>query len=145
MYQYTIKLYKNHSENTDVQKNLTDEKVINGVSRVSVNILSPVIELQGYEINEYNYCYIDELKRYYFIEQIVASTNGIIQLTMKVDVLMSYIDDIKASKGMITKNRDYNPYAGDFEAESRYTLQKYEFPNGFDSKDGDFVFVTMRG
>lgn len=145
MYKYTLKLYKNSSENNDVSKTLTDEHRVTGYSRVVVDMLNPVIELAGIEVNSYNYCYVQELNRYYYIENINISPNGVYRLSMRIDVLMTYRDDIMASHGLITKNREYNPYTGDVDVESRYTLEKHEFENGFDFTNGDFVLVTMRG
>ena len=145
MYKYTLKLYKNSSENNDVSKTLTDEHKVTGYSRAVVDMLNPVIELAGIEVNSYNYCYVQELNRYYYIENITISPNGVYRLSMRIDVLMTYRDDIMASHGLITKNREYNPYTGDVDVESRYTLEKHEFENGFDFTNGDFVLVTMRG
>lgn len=145
MYKYTLKLYKNSSENNDVSKTLTDEHKVTGYSRAVVDMLNPVIELAGIEVNSYNYCYVQELNRYYYIENINISPNGVYRLSMRIDVLMTYRDDIMASHGLITKNREYNPYTGDVDVESRYTLEKHEFENGFDFTNGDFVLVTMRG
>lgn len=145
MYKYTLKLYKNSSENNDVSKTLTDEHKVTGYSRVVVDMLNPVIELAGIEVNSYNYCYVQELNRYYYIENINISPNGVYRLSMRIDVLMTYRDDIMTSHGLITKNREYNPYTGDVDVESRYTLEKHEFENGFDFTNGDFVLVTMRG
>ena len=145
MYKYTLKLYKNSSENNDVSKTLTDEHKVTGYSRAAVDMLNPVIELAGIEVNSYNYCYVQELNRYYYIENINISPNGVYRLSMRIDVLMTYRDDIMASHGLITKNREYNPYTGDVDVESRYTLEKHEFENGFDFTNGDFVLVTMRG
>lgn len=145
MYKYTLKLFKNSSENNDVSKTLTDEHRVTGYSRVVVDMLNPVIELAGIEVNSYNYCYVQELNRYYYIENINISPNGVYRLSMRIDVLMTYRDDIMASHGLITKNREYNPYTGDVDVESRYTLEKHEFENGFDFTNGDFVLVTMRG
>ena len=145
MYKYTLKLFKNSSENNDVSKTLTDEHKVTGYSRSVVDMLNPVIELAGIEVNSYNYCYVQELNRYYYIENINISPNGVYRLSMRIDVLMTYRDDIMASHGLITKNREYNPYTGDVDVESRYTLEKHEFENGFDFTNGDFVLVTMRG
>lgn len=145
MYKYTLKLFKNSSENNDVSKTLTDEHKVTGYSRVVVDMLNPVIELAGIEVNSYNYCYVQELNRYYYIENINISPNGVYRLSMRIDVLMTYRDDIMASHGLITKNREYNPYTGDVDVESRYTLEKHEFENGFDFTNGDFVLVTIRG
>lgn len=145
MYQYTLKLYKNSSENNDLQKTISNECVVQGYSRVVVDMLNPVIELAGIDVNSYNYCYVQELNRYYYIENVNIHPNGVYKLTMRVDVLMTYKDDILASHGLITKNREYNPYTGDIDVESRYTLEKHEFENGFDYTNGDFVLVAMRG
>lgn len=145
MYTYTLKLYKNSSENNDVLKTISNEMVITGKSRTVIDILNPVVDLAGVDVNSYNYCYIEELKRYYYIENMMLSPNGVTRLSMSIDVLMSYREDILASHGVITKNREYNPYTGDYDVESRYTLEKHEFENGFNFNDGDFVMVTMRG
>lgn len=145
MFEYTLKLYKNSSENNDLNKNISDEKIVKGYSRTVIDMLNPVIDLQGIEINKYNYCYVQQLNRYYYIENISISPNGIYRLSMRIDVLMTYRDDILASQGLITKNREYNPYTGEVDTESRYTLSKHEFENGFNYNDGDFVLVTMRG
>lgn len=145
MYQYTLKLYKNTSENNDIEKNLINETDFTGYSRSVVDVLNPVIELAGVQANTFNYCYIQELQRYYYIENMALKPNGVNTLTMRVDVLMTYKTDILASKGVITKNRNYNPYAGEYDAESRYTLEKHTFENVFDYTTGDFVMVAMRG
>lgn len=145
MYHYTLKLYKNSSENNDLDKNLSNENVVNGYSRDVVDMLNPVIQLAGIEVNSYNYCYIVELQRYYYIENMTLATNGVYKLFMRIDVLMTYKEDIRESQGLITKNREYNPYTGEFDVEPRYTLEKHEFENGFDFSNGDFVLVTMRG
>ncbi len=141
---YTLQLYKNLSENIAVQKHLTDMIEIHGTTRVAIDILNPVIDVAGLNVNEYNYCYIKELRRYYYIENTVIATNGICRLTMRVDVLMSYIDDIKASSGLITKQREYNPYFGEYDIESKTTLQRYEFENKF-NPIGDFILIALRG
>ncbi len=141
---YTLRLYKNTSENSDVQKHLTDMFEIKGTTRVAIDILKPVIDVAGLNANEYNYCYIIELKRYYYIENTVIATNGICRLTMRVDVLMSYIDDIRASSGLITKQREYNPYFGEYDVESKTIKQRYDFRDVFD-KTGEFVLVALRG
>ena len=128
----------------DVEKHLTDMQEIKGISRVAIDTLKPVIDIDGLNINEYNYCYIVELKRYYYIENTVISTNGICRLTMRVDVLMTYIEDIKASYGLITKQHDYNPYFGDYDVESRTIKQRYNFTSPFDDT-GEFILVALRG
>lgn len=141
---YTLEFYKNLSENVDVQKNLTGKMTISANSRVPLDILTPVVDVQGIDANEYNYCYIKELYRYYYIENTVVLPNGVCHLSLRVDVLMSYADDIKASSGLITKQRVYNPYFGEYDVDSRTMLRKFEFEDNF-NKTGEFVLVALRG
>ena len=41
-------------------------------------------------MSSYNYCYIPEFKRYYFIDEIVSVKNGIWRVSLHVDVLESF-------------------------------------------------------
>ena len=66
MYQYTLELYKNKSDNNVLNKVLTDKCTISGLSRVEIDTLAPVVDISGVNINEFNYCYIQELQRYYY-------------------------------------------------------------------------------
>lgn len=141
--QYTLKLYRNTSENRDLIKTLEHESVIIGETRQALDILAPEIFVSGIAPNEFNYCYIVELKRYYYIEG-YQTDKGLSLLKLRVDVLMSYADDIKASSGLITKQRDYNPYYGEYETEGRTDLETKKFKDPF-NHDGEFVIVAMRG
>ncbi len=141
---YTLELYKNMSENSDVQKKLTDKITLSGIARAAIDILKPIIDVQGIPANEYNYCYVKELKRYYYIENTIVDPNGVCRLTMRVDVLMTYIEDIRASSGLIMKQREYNPYFGEYDIDARMTLQKYVFEDKF-NKTGEFILVALRG
>lgn len=141
---FDIVFYKNQSENKDVVKILTDEYRISGKARSDIDIMSPVIGVKGNDIINYNYCYIEELKRYYYITNYKSLAKDIIELYLKIDVLMTYKEDIKASSGLIRKQRDYNPYYGDIEAENRKTIDKYNLENPFNT-DGNFILVSMKG
>lgn len=144
MYQYTLELYKNKSDNNVLNKVLTDKCTISGLSRVEVDTLAPVVDISGVNINEFNYCYIQELQRYYYITKTVINPNGIARLSLRVDVLMTYADDIRASRGLITKQEEYNPYYGDYDIEAKTQQVRLDFENAF-SLDGEYVLVALRG
>ena len=56
-----------------------------------------------------NYAYIPELKRYYFITDIVAVNDTLWELTMHCDVLMSFKDEIYNVDGYVSRNEfSYN-------------------------------------
>lgn len=145
---YTMKFYKNLSENNDVDKVLTDEKIVLGEPRNYIDLLTPEIRANGKEygitFNSYNYCYIVELERFYYIESFRFFPSGLVEMSMKVDVLMTYKDDIRASSGLILKQRNYNPYYGEYDTEGRTDLETKEFKDPF-KHDGEFVIVAMRG
>ena len=107
MYKFTLDLYKNKSDNNVLHKVLTGKYTIKGVSRADFDILTPSIIVTSAKANDYNYCYIQELHRYYYITHCVVNTDKTITLSFKVDVLMTYADDILASRGLITKQADY--------------------------------------
>ena len=141
--QYTLKLYRNTSENRDLIKNLENEHILIGETRKALDILTPEMLVSGIEPNEYNYCFIVELQRYYYIEG-YQTDKGLSLLKMRVDVLMSYADDIKASSGLITKQRDYNPYYGEYDVQDKPELTRLEFQDKF-NHNGEFVLVALRG
>ena len=60
------------------------------------------------EIIKANYCYIDELARYYFISDIQVVNNVLIQLYLKEDVLYTYANQIKEHTAYISRNEFTN-------------------------------------
>lgn len=142
---YSIKFFKNLSENNELDKQLTGETLVAGDSRGDINLFQPSIIVKDVEVNQFNYCYIVELKRYYFVENFTIRPNGLAVIQLKVDVLMSFKDDIRASSGLIMKQRQYNPYYGEYDVESRVDVDRYDFPQNVFNYDGEFVIVAMKG
>lgn len=60
------------------------------------------------EIIKCNYCYIDELERYYFVSDIQVVNNDLIQLYLKEDVLYTYKDKILAHTAYVSRNEFKN-------------------------------------
>lgn len=64
------------------------------------SIVNPTIRIQNTKnvsmktLTRANYAYIPELRRYYFIDNIVILSNQQIQYSLSVDVLMTYKDGI---------------------------------------------------
>lgn len=91
-----IYLYKTVDDDNVVNKTLTDELLISNVKLKSpVNINNPVLTLTAkHNIKDYNYAYIPEFEKYYFIEDITLQSNNINVITLRVDVLKTYEEDI---------------------------------------------------
>lgn len=100
-----IIFYKSTNEVNSFPKTLTDGVAISGSLRSECDILNPVIEFEGIGVSiPYNYCYIPTFKRYYFITEAKSVRNGILELSMHVDVLQSWANEILNSKGLILRS-----------------------------------------
>lgn len=81
------------------RKNST-KQAFNGVSykhgtlKDFCSITKPVILVDMGKIPDYNYAYITEFKRYYYITNVVVESGTMCRVYMAVDVLASYKDDI---------------------------------------------------
>ena len=119
----TIKLYHNDSDKRTVNKTLTNEGALaNAVIIDDTTILEPRLKVRdnGIIMVQYNYCYIADFKRYYYITNITVS-NGYILIDCKVDVLMSYANEIKACTGVIA--RQENVWSGYLDDSENFTNQ----------------------
>ena len=99
-----IDLYINKSTSNTAKKKiaLVAEKV-NCVYTDSIDVLNPTIRLKYFDgIDNINYCYLYDTKRYYYVNTIKNA--GEIELSLSVDVLMSHLDEIKQITGTIDRN-----------------------------------------
>jgi len=82
-----------------------DEVVYDG-NNISVNRDVCVIDA--------NYCYIEALKRYYFIDNFILVTPELYRLSLIEDELMSLKSQFRALTGFVTRNEyEYNPKVKD--------------------------------
>lgn len=116
----TIIFYVNRSEVNRVDKDLTwltyesnpdsDPPRMVGTLKEDTSTTSPEITVEALDewpadewqlIYSYNYCYIVEWKRYYFIADRTIGPNKLMTLSLELDPLMSFRDMIKASKARV--------------------------------------------
>lgn len=110
-------LYKNKSAPNVVNKSLTNTHNTTATFTRDnyYDVLNPTIVIkQGDTVSnivKYNYLYIPDNKRYYYIDGI-SSEGGLFVLQCRVDVLMSHKDDILNSKQYILRQQSVNnsPY-----------------------------------
>lgn len=104
-----VELYKTESPRNKLQKILSQANIINCKLLNDTNILQPILILSDVNndfLSDYNYCYIPYFERYYFIESFNKNINGLITVKLSVDVLMSFIDDIKESYATIRESEN---------------------------------------
>lgn len=145
---FTISLFKTASENNRVVKDLTDEKQLSGELRNQTSVLNPKIRIESADnIAGYNYCYIPEFGRYYYIVDITSVRTRVWEVSMRCDVLMSYSVQIKALKPIIDRD-ETGQSAGLVDSEIPISInkkvKKLYFPNGF-TKDIQYVLTTSGG
>lgn len=114
-----IIFYTNNSDSNELNKNINLITELNcNVNRDNLDILSPILFLSYFDIKKLNinYCYIEELNRYYFIDSYTIEKNNLIKLQLETDVLMTFKNDILLSSGIVkeTKNNQNN-FSSQFE------------------------------
>lgn len=77
-----------------------DCDIINNVNILNVSLISNSDTLN------YNYCYINDLNRYYFITNTILDNNRIIH-ECKIDVMYTYKNQILNSSQFINRVEDY--------------------------------------
>ena len=103
-------LYRTNDLNNVVDKTLTNETILNINLKRDTDIIRPKIPLAKsgvLDLKTFNYAYIPDLNRYYFINVVESINNNVDVLYLEVDVLMSYNAEIKA--GIRTYIADVTP------------------------------------
>lgn len=143
-----ITLYKNNSENNAIGKALTGALSLGECTmREDESLLNPVLRIAtASSLSGYNYAYVPEFGRYYFITDIVAEVTGVWRVSLRVDVLESFKSEILANKAVIERQENnWNLYFSDpewcvYENQEVLTM---EFPSGF-SNSAKF-YLTVAG
>ena len=144
-----LQLSYTNSENNAITKSLYDIVSITGTLRESSSIINPIIRVQGDVNSGYNYAYIPEFNRYYFIDEITNYRNDIWILKLRVDVLMSFRNSILNTQCVLIESESAgaDPYIFD----SRVWVTKVKdktdiipFPSGLSSQ-GDYILITAGG
>lgn len=140
-----IQLYSMTSEKNRLGKNKTALSTITGSLRNQCNILTPSIVIEYLPPTSFNYFYIPEFSRYYFVTNITYITNSIVEITGSVDVLDSYEQQIRANSGVIQRQENiYNLdlYDKSFLTQQNTQLQVKQFPHGF-NRTPQLVLATF--
>lgn len=116
---FKITLYQCSSESNRLNKTdfLENANTYQGFLKENCSIITPAILLDGYQFTgrnydnlfKFNYMYIEEFERYYFITDITLISNQLIEITGRVDVLESFKNDIYNMEGVLyrTNKEEY--------------------------------------
>lgn len=143
-----LSLFVNNSEKNKLEKNLSNEIKMTGQLREQSSIVSPSIMIRHDNPSNFNYAYIPEFKRYYFITDITSIRNGLWEVTMHVDVLMSFKDEIKATPVILSDTESAgatNYLIGEqWKTNTKNTTEIKQFPRGLNT-NGEFILITAGG
>lgn len=111
----TITFYNNKSENNCVNKDLVQTvSYSDAKATTDLPVQNPVILLKVSSFVNSNYCYIPELHRYYYVVSTNWLRNGLLEVTLKVDPLMSFKEDILSLTAIVERsNGAYDAYLPD--------------------------------
>lgn len=144
-----IDLYINSSENNRVNKVLSGKFELTGTLRGETNVINPEILIEHANPTGYNYAYIPEFNRYYFINEFTSVRNGLWRVRLAVDVLETYKTQIKQMPAIIDKQQNKgnsNLYLNDgsYVIDSRSYNTILNFSGGFNNV-GEFILITAGG
>lgn len=101
-----VTFYYNASDKNKINKSLNSPYSMSGSLRDVSNVVNPTILVNTRNLISYNYCYIKEFKRYYFIDEITAVRNNLWSVSLTVDVLESFKDYFMNINCIIDKTAD---------------------------------------
>lgn len=141
-----VTLYKNTSEKAKVGKTLTSASAHTGTLREGCEVVNPTIIVEWDNLSDFNYMYIPEFHRYYFITGITSVKKGLWQIDGHCDVLESYKEQIKTQKAVVERQEQkYNLYLNDPDwriYRNKQVLTR-TFPDGF--LDTGVYYLTVVG
>lgn len=143
-----ITFYINNSEKNKISKNLTNNTHISGTLRNETGVMNPVILIHSVNPTKFNYVYIPEFNRYYFITDMVSIRTDIWQVKLHVDVLMSFKDSLKNVKVILNDSEvegaDNYLTGEQWVTNVKDTTNIVNFPNGL-LDNGEYILITAGG
>ena len=144
----TINFYSYNGHPNTINKVLGSPTQIDGALRQDFDILHPVLTLKKTPLPAFNYCYVSVLGRYYFIERVEYVGNNTYELSLSVDVLKTYENEILEATATVQESDTPLPYISTRRNvyDRQPNIEKVAFPNtGLFNENGSIVMVTIKG
>ena len=142
----TINFYKTVSNENQIQKVLTDSKTYTGTFKTDLDILNPkiIISDSDYLILGYNYCYITELKRYYFVKNITILSNNRFLIDCKIDVLKTYSTELQIGR-IIECENNFNTLNCETDKNEDSNILEYSYDDStILDQNGSILLITQK-
>ena len=142
-------LYNYKGQPNTINKALKPLGTINVSLRPELNVHNPTLKIQiPHNMYGFNYVYIDEFKKYYFVENVIFLGGNTYILTLSLDVLQTYKDTILKSSALIVEsdnaNRNLSVNSNVFNVFPKTEILHFPTSKLFD-KVGSIIMVTIKG
>ena len=148
MIDMTITLYNTASENNAIHKSLGTGSQYTGNIRDTgaVDVVRPVVLINA-DIYGYNYAYISEFGRYYFITETTHERTGLTAFQLLSDPLMSFQTDILALPAIAARvSGDNGSLFNSYLPDSRLRVQANDRTGHYHVHSfgwsGDYILIT---
>lgn len=150
----TIKLYKQLKDRDIIEKKLTEEISFVGAARDEIDVETPVILIESASnLTAYNYVYIEDFNRYYFIEKHRIIRTNLWEFTLQEDYLYTWKDTMYSWTVQLERAEGlYNTYFNDNKmqqvAGNNITTWKFTDPatgNSTGFSDAEHFYILTAG
>lgn len=141
-------LYNNKSPKNKIGKILTNPYNLTGTLRAETSTTSLQILIESVDLNPYNYIYISEFNRYYFITNVISVRTGLWLVNASIDVLESFKSEILSLNVILdttesTGAKEYKT-GGCWDVLVKEKTDIVSFSNGL-LNTGEFILITAGG
>lgn len=141
-----VTLYKVSDPNNKLIKTLGTGTDVSAAAYDPQSVEQPQLLLSTAN-SDYNYAYISDFGKYYFIGEPILNNDGILVYPLTLDPLMTYADDILNLDAVIQRQAEnFNEYINDgtFIPDTREFIQCVNFSTGFNDT-GELILITAGG
>lgn len=126
---------------------LNNRSVVNGALKENSSVIDPTVTIAGSNLSQYNYMYIPDFNRYYFINNVINLYNNMWEIHGHVDVLYTYGAEIRKNKAIVDRaasGKDSNLYLDDgtFVTDARKYTQVIEFQHGLNENPATILIAA---
>lgn len=139
-----LDLYVTKNAENEMNKTLTDKKVIDIHLRTSQSIQNPsiILNIMNYD-EKYNYAYIPFFKRYYFVRDVDYINAKQVKISLDVDVLESFKSSIFLADSIIITKEQPSYY--DSNVDSQVKTEKETFNSNVTLDTVNSIIMTTIG
>ena len=142
----TVIFYKYDGIKNKINKTLENGLTVNDV------IIQNDFDITDFELliknsdfnSEYNYCYIQDLGRYYFIDSVERMNGTIYKIRVSVDVLKSFSSQIENINAIIVKSENPDNNFVNCEKSETFESEVINLTDNF-NHSGNLILVTSLG